>query len=463
MISVVAHIHTPVNGGEYTPDEIAGMLASRGLDAGIITDHDHLEVRWGLPLFRNLIGYTYRLRSIATEGVDRYSSSIRAAAARFPGLILIPGVEANPYYRIEIDWKDLRFRVHNLHEHIVAIGLTASDLANVPAIANGFHSSPVRLGLAAAAIFGLAFGVLAILRSGALGHAPLRRTGGPRKKRSLFLVVLLVIGSLAMIDTLLQSTSRITQYGPDAGALPYQLFIDWVGEHGGLTFWSHPGVGEIIRKGPVEVVTRPYYEDIARTDRYTGLEDFGTAMAGAEGIWDQLLLEYGSGLRESPPWFLAQADFKTGNPDRLLSVVNYVEVQERTERGLLDALRAGHFYATQSGVGREWRLDGFRVSDGSAFAGSGGTLETSSPLRLTAQFTRLASTAHALTVQVIRQGLVIFSERLEATREIALDDTALSPGERRYYRLIAGRPARIELVTNPIFVRGKPTGRDGPS
>lgn len=460
-LSVVAHIHTPVSGGEYTPDEIAGILASRGLDAGIITDHDHLEVHWGIPLFRNLIGYTYRLRSIATEGADRYASSISAAAARFPGLILIPGVEANPYYRIEIDWTGLRFRVHNLHEHIVAIGLTANDLARLPAIANGFQSSSARSGLAAAAVLGLAFGVLAILRRGALGKGHLRRTGAPRKKRFPLLIVILVIGSFAMIDTLSQSASRITQYGPDDGALPYQLFIDWVAKRGGLTFWSHPGVGEVIRKGPFEVVTRPYYEHIARTDRYTGLEDFGTAMAGTGGIWDQLLLEYGSGLRKNPPWFLAQADFKTGNPDQLLSVVNYVEVQERTERGLLDALRAGRFYATQVAVGREWRLETFLVSDGSASAGSGGLLETSSPVRLTARLIKLIPSAHALTVQVIRQGITLFSERLDGTRELSIDDSALSPGERRYYRLNAGRPERIELVTNPIFVQGKPARNDG--
>lgn len=439
------------------------MLSSRRIDAGIISDHDHLEIRWGLPVFRDLLHYTYRLRSIASEGADRYASSIHAAAARFPGLILIPAVEANPYYRIEIDWPNCHFLVHNLHEHILAMGLSAEEIANAPSIANGFQPSLGRRALAALAALAVALGLAMILRRGDPDRQQLRFVRTPRRQRSPFFLVFLLVGAFALFDLISQGASRITQYGPDAGAFPYQLFIDWVAKRGGLTFWAHPGVRESIRKGPFEVVTRPYYDHIAQTDRYTGLEDFGTAMAGAGGIWDQLLLEYGSGLRETPPWFLAQADFKTGKPDRLLAVVNYVEVQERTERGLLDALRAGRFYATQAGVGWEWRLESFRLSDGSASAESGGILETSSPVRLTARFTRLTPAAHPLTVQVIRQGLAISSERLTDTRDLSLDDSALSPGERRYYRLIAGRPERIELVTNPIYVRGKPVRNDGPS
>lgn len=53
-------------------------------------------------------------------------------------------------------------------------------------------------------------------------------------------------------------------------------------------------------------------------------------------------------------------------------------------------------------------------------------------------------------------GMKIFSQRLQDSGHVSLDDAPPSPGERRYYRLNAGRPERIELVTNPIFVRVGP-------
>ncbi|MGH7859824.1 MAG: hypothetical protein ACREQY_21055, partial [Candidatus Binatia bacterium] len=159
---------------------------------------------------------------------------------------------------------------------------------------------------------------------------------------------------------------------------------------------------------------------------------------------------------------LAQADFKTGTARDLSGSVNFVDVGERSERGIIEALRSGHYYVTEGHLGESWRLEEFRASDGVTSSGSGDVLTTSSPVRVMVRFRRLRSDAPPLGLELIRGGEVVLTSRISDSRELHLDDAAPPRGELRYYRLNAGRRARPDLLANPIFVRGAGAAVGGP-
>ena len=50
-------------------------------------------------------------------------------------------------------------------------------------------------------------------------------------------------------------SSLFDQYSGDQGYLPYQELVDYVGDKGGMIFWTHPEAtaGMNVRKGPITV------------------------------------------------------------------------------------------------------------------------------------------------------------------------------------------------------------------
>ena len=451
-IRIVAHVHTPVGGGRYSPEELAGMLAQEGLDGAIFTERDRLEVEWGLPLFRHFARYRYERPSITTEGAARYADAIRSASERFPDLLLLPGIESNPYYRIDVDPFALRVRVSGLHEHIVAFGLPVSDLVDAPSVANGFHPEIGR--------WPVAYGGALLVMLAAAGVA--FRRGRPVRLRALRLrprrvwplALLTIVAGLALVDRVALRASVFHPYAAeDPGAAPFQRFIDWVGERGGLTFWAHPAVNETIRRGPVEVVTRPYFAHLAETDRYDGLSGLDKSIIGPGGLWDRLLGEHCAGRRERAPWFLAQADFRSGPSRQLWYAVNHVTVPERSEPALLEALRAGRFYTTHSRLGRRWRLGAFRAEAGEGVATSGGRLESASSATVVIVFEPLVEKPPPLQVRVVGSGTTVLDRWINGRETIRVEEPAGTTGC-RWYRVLAGRSTkRVHLMTNPIFVR----------
>ena len=92
--------------------------------------------------------------------------------------------------------------------------------------------------------------------------------------------------------------ARYDQYHGENYVLPYQDLINYVNKKGGLTFWAHPEHEEVVNVKGVRAVTKPYYEDLLRTDGYTGFSVFyeGYNKIGRPGgIWDKVLMEYCSG------------------------------------------------------------------------------------------------------------------------------------------------------------------------
>jgi hypothetical protein len=454
LLSVVAHIHTRTSGGDFSPEEIAARLAAEGLDVGIVTDHDRLEIQWGVPLLRHFLRYTYRRRSIATDGAVLWTEAVRKASRAPGGPLLVPGIEANPYYRVELDWDARRIRVHRLHEHVLAFGFPDRDVLRSPSIAHGFGTFPRDAVAFGGAALALALAVAVALRR--RGEIQLRTLRVRLRGRFPGRAIALAVGGILAADAVALRASRLDQYGPDAGPEPFQRFIDWVDRRGGLTFWAHPGLREVLRLGPFEVVTPPYFDHLSATDGYTGFGSAAAAVVGPGGFWDALLQEYCSGRRRRAPWFLAQADYRTGPASRLAASVNWVRAADRTEGAVLEALDRGRFYATLGGAGRRWRLSAFHLVDLSGrSATSGERLLVSGRLALVARLERFSRSDRPLRIALVRGGEIVLDRTVLDSQDLRFEDSP-PPAACTYYRLVGFEGTRPALIANPIFVEPSP-------
>jgi len=135
----------------------------------------------------------------------------------------------------------------------------------------------------------------------------------------------------------------------DAGSAPYQDLIDYVERAGGVSVWSLPEARDDGEQavGPVRVTwtTEPYPDDLLKTFRYTAFgaiyEDTTRVERPGDG-WDRLLGEYAAGQRTRVPWVLGEAAFHEQSAGKRVGLVQTVFlVRERSEAGVLQALRAG--------------------------------------------------------------------------------------------------------------------------
>ncbi|MBI3008691.1 MAG: hypothetical protein HYY56_04160, partial [Candidatus Omnitrophica bacterium] len=147
--------------------------------------------------------------------------------------------------------------------------------------------------------------------------------------------------------------ARYDQYHGENYVLPYQDLINYVHKKGGLTFWAHPEHEEVVNVKWVRAVTKPYYEDLLRTDGYTGFSVFyeGYNKIGKPGgIWDRVLMEYCSGKRKKPVWAIGELD-DHGMGDRdLIDVMTIFLMKGKNHKEVLDALREGRVYAVRRGA-----------------------------------------------------------------------------------------------------------------
>jgi len=97
-LRAVIHIHSRYSHtGTESIDEIAKKAAEKGIDVFIPTDTFVAEWDYGLWPLRGLVHETVSRTSVVSVGADRYLERIREIRERYPGLIVIPGVEVAPY------------------------------------------------------------------------------------------------------------------------------------------------------------------------------------------------------------------------------------------------------------------------------------------------------------------------------------------------------------------------------
>ena len=251
--------------------------------------------------FRNLIKKREERNSINKAGAAKYLRTIAGLRKMYPNVILIPGTESAPFYY----WTGSPFTgslTANDHERrILTMGLEKpEDYETLPILHNGLSGSHVRVVWPALAAFTLCFLIALFF---------LFKRGWWRMSG----VVLAILSAGFFVNTFFARPSPFDAYHGKQGAAPYQLFIDSVGQRGGLTFWNYPETQSGVREmGPIHVRTLPYPGMLLETRNYTGFAalygDTGTVTEPGN-IWDVVLKEYCGGCRERPPWGIATADF----------------------------------------------------------------------------------------------------------------------------------------------------------
>ena len=136
----------------------------------------------------------------------------------------------------------------------------------------------------------------------------------------------------------------------DPSQAPWQKWVDFIADHGGMVFAVHVESGEDSWMGPVHIENPPPIRNLYELKRLTGFsvlpEAWHQKAGGPGGLWDATLLEYQAGLREQPLWAMGDADYH--GPDMSLARgTTLFYLKEFTEDEVYRCLRQGRMVALQ--------------------------------------------------------------------------------------------------------------------
>lgn len=461
------HVHSKFSNGHHDVLELARETRKRNIDVLILADSFLTTVRYGVwPLDRVAFqGLNKMVRpGVRDHGVSRYLEAVQEARERIPDLIIIPGVEVTPhYYWRGSPWEGLE--LYDFDRHLIVLGLSEVNVLGLPVIGNEtLSNTDVDWTQVVPPAVLLVAGVLVFLsrktRKIRLKHYRLKK----RQRRWKPAVVLILCGAVLAVNNYPFGRLSDPYSGRhDVGA--YQRLIDYVGEKGGVVYWSYPEARfREVNAAGATMVSAPHPEDLRATHRYNGFEgiygDRITVTLPGQA-WDQILLDYVAGARVDPPFITTGIDFHYFKPGSrwfdLDGGQTMLLLGEKSETEVLAALREGRVYATFQEFDERIRLSDFRVeaADGSK-ATQGGEVVTSGPITVKVRIDWLDQPSHRtgpFIFEMILDGEVV--ERLEQNLPIHLELTReLEPG-RHYLRLTAHSATAYRILSNPIFVTAK--------
>jgi hypothetical protein len=457
----VLHVHSDLTTGDFTLEALVGLADRQGIGALLLSENYLLRVEYGLPPFRALTRVVRRERSVG-DAPERYLARVAEVRQRLPHVLLVPGVEVMPHYYWTGSPAALDLTVHNLQKNILVFGITdPAALATLPVPGHhaGAHYTAQSLADALPVLL-VVPGVVLLLR-----RRPVRRRLGRgavivvRRRAWVRGALLAALGAAALARGW-PFTTDTWPTSSDPGVAPYQALIDRVEQLGGVTMWSFPEARDVGEQyyGPVRVgwLTERYPDDLLKTFRYTAFgavyEDTSTFERPGGG-WDRLLAEYARGERSRPAWAVAESGFHGLTAGKQVGPLQTVFlVDDRSEAGVLDALRRGRMYAVQRT--RELGLDlaQFAVTAGGAGAGAGETLRVpaGTPIELAVAVEASDGRAHDLRAAIVVNGRAVALERGATPYRTVYRTT--TDGTPLVLRLEA-RGAQQRLLSNPIFVR----------
>ncbi len=430
VVRGIIDIHSNISDGIYSQEKIAKSAQEKGFKVLIFCESALRKWEYGLWPLRNIVKKTYQENSVLRMGIGKYLDKFRVLQKQFPDLVLIPGMEASPYFYWEGSPFSKNFALVDYYKQFLILGIN-KDYQNIPVVGNRqffyfsknslFSFWPVLL-----IIFGLR-----LLR------------------KKIWGISFILIGFLFLMNNLPFPTSRFNVYQSYQGVRPYQGLIDYVNRKGGLIFWAHPELlSERIYNYKVEFYTAPHLGDLVLTHDYTG---FGVSLSDKleitepGGIWDKVLSEYIEGRRKKPAWIIASQHY-TGDSGPIGYAETVFFIKEAKTGDILDALRQGRMYVRLN-LGRgPVKLNEFSVKN-NGFGSIGIIIKGSRVSAL--------EPVEATKIELIRNGKTFKSfEETQADWTITVEDN-LSPGESRaYYRLKISSPSSI-IYTNPVFVEVK--------
>jgi len=235
-----------------------------------------------------------------------------------------------------------------------------------------------------------------------------------------------------------------------------QSLIDYVGDHGGLFYWSHLETAEKTSFLTASLQYRPNPELLQNTRRYTGFGCFpgGTGVSTeAGGYWDQRLGEAVAAGTRNGPWVLGEADFHRGDSDEpyqnICNPTTVFSLSDLNAPAVTDALAHGRMYAYRGRHFDQSLLEVYSITfpNGGAVAKSGQTLRGRGTPWLQI---RVSGFQGSCVIRVVCDGRLLYecSGRELEVRLPAPDRTGYA------CRAEIVSPAGERIMTNPIFVLG---------
>ena len=458
-LPAVLHLHSDLSTGDFALEQLTAMAEKQGIGALLLTENYLLRVEYGLPPFRALTRAVREERSVLDLGIDRYLTRVSQARAVNPRVLIVPGVEVLPHYYWTGSPLALDMEVHETQKNILVFGLDNAALRALPVTGNrigGFGWSSV---LDALPGILLVPGVYLVT----LKRRTLKKLGRAvvvvKQRRWLAGSLLCAVAVIALVRGWPFAVDPYPPYR-DLGLEPHQDLIDYVDRLGGATVWSFPEARDAGEQwvGPVKVswFTPPYPDDLMRTARYTAFgavyEDT-TRLDRPGGSWDRLLGQFAAGDRSRSAWAVGESGFHGFTAGKTLGKVRSVFlVEERTERGVLDALKRGRLYAVEQEGGAELVLAEFSVRIGPSAAGiSGDVLRApeAAQVEVTVAVESTGPPTRDVRVTLVRNGAVVRAWTGPPPFRTVHRD--IFDGSPTFYRLDVRGPGR--LLSNPIFVR----------
>ena len=459
-LPAVLHVHSTLSTGTQSLDDLAATAERNGIGALLLSENFLLRVEYGLPPFRALTRLVHEEPSVLGR-LDGYLTRVADVRRRFPRLVIVPGVEVVPHYHWSGTPLGLDVRLHDTQKNLLLFGVgDAAALQRLPVTGNpavrelGAQSVIEALPVALVAA-GLVVLARPRVRRRRLGMAIVK----VRQRRWLVGGVLVAIGVAALVRGWPFTVDRYPPWR-DFGVEPHQALIDDVEARGGVAVWSFPEAPDAGERhiGPVRVSwrTAPYPDDLLRTSGYTafgGVYEQPTQFTRPGGSWDRVLTQYAAGERRRPIWTVGESGFHGPRAGKRVGPVQTVFfVTERSETGVLDALKRGRMYALRNSGDVALVLSEMTVTSASGAAGMGDTVAAppGTPIEVRATIEAAGGGAHPIRVARVKNGVVAASWMAPTPLRVVHRDTA--DARRSVYRLEARASAADYLVANPVFV-----------
>jgi len=452
-VSAALHVHSRFSNGEYDILELASFAQQRKIDVLGITDSFLTRVRYGVGPFKKLMSRTMSRPAVLDRGLGEYLDSFERAQKQFDGLVLMPGVETAPSYYWEGRWPG-ELTLHDFDRHILVFGMRDREaIRNLPVIENATWANTNRTwSCAVGPAIALLIGTLLILRASRAG-----RLAGS---------FIILIGTIWMYDAYPFGTLS-SPYSGKSDHSSFQRLIDYVENHGGITYWSHPE-GQYpdlqVTGARVRMIKKAEPESLRLTNGYRGFEGLygeNITITKPGSLWDGLLQDYTRGGSRTWPSVITGIDFHSFKPgngwyqlDRGLTVLY---ARDKQLDAVLDALKNARGYASfhDSAVNNRIVIDDFALRSNGNTAISGETLATSGAIDFSVNVRWMDSSnvpaeSPLADIQLIRDGELLEKYQLALPASISRRDN-LGVGH-HYYR-VAVQHRGTQILSNPIFCK----------
>jgi hypothetical protein len=426
-VPCVMHVHSTFSdNGHLTIEQIAQHAVKSGMKVVMLSDHDIMKYSY--------YGWPMVFSSVLKTGPEKYLSEINRVQQKFPGLVIIPGVESAPFYYWSGNLFKKNLTLNEWHKHMLVIGLDKPEqYKKLPVIGNEPNAGKFSFVLLLCNVLMFLFGYL-------LFFLRMRKPGW----------VVMAAGIIMLIISFPFKTLPFDQYHGDQDDRPYQFMIDYVNKTApetGMVFWAHPespNYDKALKMKFAYIQTKMYADSLYNTVNYTGFAYFqeGANVVGIPGgLWDKILVDFCKGNREYPVWATGELDYRQeGALGTYINTVQNILLLEKTDKlikqTVTKCIKSGRFYVIMKSKPDDYEivLDMYLIKD--------------NVLNLSLSTTDKKQ--HKIEIKIINEGKIISLHNKLTPVAITLP-CQKSVNRLSYYRVECAADNNCKLVTNPVF------------